>query len=526
MDQAEVVAWLGSPAAHGGKSVQRIDTHASVVFLAGSRAWKLKRAIKYDYLDFSTAERRHKACEDELRLNRRTAPALYLGVVPVVRRLDGSLGLGADGTPVDWVVEMARFDQEALLDRLAARGALDPALMPPLAAEIARFHRGAAPRTDHGGAAAMNWVVDGNHAGFVTQGTGTLPPDLVARVTAGARQAIVQHCGLLDARRAEGFVRECHGDLHLRNIVVLDGRPTLFDGVEFNDELSCVDVLYDLAFLLMDLWQHGLTRHAHTVLNDYVSATHDFNGLALLPLFLSCRAAVRAKVAATAARLQPERAERARQEELARDYLRLADRLLRPAGACCVAVAGLSGSGKSTLAFGLAPSIGPVPGAFVIRNDAVRKELAGVEPLTRLGPERYTPEASARVYATVTERAEAVLRAGHAAVVDGVFVRSGDRDAIEHAASSCGVPFTGLWLEAPAAALIERARHRSHDVSDADDAVVRSQLAQQTGVLTWSRVDASGPPEAVLLAATAEIRRRVPSAFRDAAGVDPDPHGT
>lgn len=366
----------------------------------------------------------------------------------------------------------------------------------------------------------MAWVIDGNHAGFVDEGAGTLPPDLVARVTERARAAVAQHRHLLDARRAEGFVRECHGDLHLRNIVVLDGQPTLFDGVEFNPALSCVDVLYDLAFLLMDLWQHGLPRHAHTVLNEYLSATHDFAGLALLPVFLSCRAAVRAKVAATAARLQPDAAERARQEALAREYLVIADHLLRPAPACGVAVGGLSGSGKSTLAYDLAPLLGPVPGAVVVRNDVVRKELAGVDPLTRLGPEHYTPEASARVYAAVADRAAVVWRAGHTAVVDGVFVRPDDREAIEHAAASAGVPFVGVWLDAPTDVLLERARLRRNDVSDADDAVVRAQLARQPGAVTWEHVDASGTPEAVLLAATAAIRQRRPSALRDAAATD------
>ena len=228
-----------------------------------------------------------------------------------------------------------------------------------------------------------------------------MPP--VDRERACANSTIV--AALLDERRASGFVRQCHGDLHLRNIVLLDGRPTLFDGVEFNDKIACTDVLYDLAFLLMDLWRRGLPRHANAVWNRYLSDTGDLDGLSLLPLFLSCRAAVRAKTSATAARLQPDARRGNELQALAREYLAMAERLLHPPRPCLVAVGGFSGTGKSTLALGLAPSVGAVPGAVVIRSDEIRKRLSGVSPLDRLGPEGYSSEMSERVYATVAERA-------------------------------------------------------------------------------------------------------------------------
>ena len=290
-DQAEVIDFLASPATHGGAVVERIDTHTAIVFLAGTRAWKLKRAVVFDYLDFSTVERRRALCEAEVRLNRRTAPTLYRGVTAVTRNAEGSLALGGSGHPIDWVVEMNRFEQEALFDRLASRGRLDPDLMPQLASAIAGFHLTADPRPDHGGKAGMEWVVDGNAAGFAEFGK-FLDPAVSERVTADARRAIARHGALLDARRQSGFVRQCHGDLHLRNIVLLEGRPTIFDAIEFNDEIACNDVFYDLAFLLMDLWRRRLPRHANAVWNGYLSETADLNGLPLLPLFLSCRAAV------------------------------------------------------------------------------------------------------------------------------------------------------------------------------------------------------------------------------------------
>jgi hypothetical protein len=188
--------------------------------------------------------------------------------------------------------------------------------------------------------------------------------------------------------------------LHLRNIVMIDGRPTLFDAIEFNDEIACIDVLYDLAFLLMDLWRRQMPRHANIIWNGYVTDTDDVGGIPLLPIFLSCRAAVRAKTSATAANLQGDPQRKRELQDMAREYLAMAQRLLQPPPACLIAIGGLSGSGKSTLARALAPLIGAVPGAVVIRSDETRKQLCGVDPLQRLGPEGYTAEMSRQVYET------------------------------------------------------------------------------------------------------------------------------
>jgi aminoglycoside phosphotransferase family enzyme/predicted kinase len=505
-DQTDVIEFLAAPSTHGMAPVERIDTHSAIVFLTGERVYKLKRAVQFDYLDFSTPDRRRAMCDAEVRLNRRTAPGHYRGVVPITREAGGALALGGSGPPVDWVVEMHRFPQEALFDRLAAAGRLDLELMPLLAAAIAEFHRIAAPRTEHGGKPGMAWVIEGNAVGFADYGADVLDPSACLRLLEASRAELDHRGALLDERRASGFVRQCHGDLHLRNIVLLDGRPTLFDGVEFNDAIACTDVLYDLAFLLMDLWRRDLPRHANAVWNRYLADTDHFHGLSLLPLFLSCRAAVRAKTSATAARLQPDVRRAHELQVLAREYLAMAEGLLNPPRPCLIAIGGFSGTGKSTLARGLAPAVGAVPGAVVVRSDEIRKRLSGVPPLHRLGPAGYSSEVSERVYATAAERAKLTIQEGHSAIVDAVYARPGDRQAIEHVAAAMSVPFAGIWLEAPVITLVARTEQRRNDPSDADAEVIRLQQQQGTGAMTWHRLDASSSPDTVLQDAVQYVR--------------------
>jgi predicted kinase len=328
-------------------------------------------------------------------------------------------------------------------------------------------------------------------------------------VIESARHELARLADVLERRREDGFVRQCHGDLHLRNIVLLDGQPTLFDGVEFNDAISCTDVLYDLAFLLMDLWRRRLPRHANVVWNRYLTDTEDVADLSLIPLFLSCRAAVRAKTSATAASLQREPERRAELYKTSREYLAMAEQLLRPPRASLIAVGGLSGSGKSTLARGLAPIVGAVPGAVVLRSDEIRKRLCGVGVLEQLGPEGYSPRVSERVYATLAERTVSILNNGHSAIVDAVYADPIHRQTIQRVATAASMPFIGLWLDAPEATLIGRAEQRRNDASDADASVIRIQRAQDIGDMTWHRLNASVSAESVLALATHHLRNNL-----------------
>jgi aminoglycoside phosphotransferase family enzyme/predicted kinase len=503
-DQSEVVAFLSGAAAYGADvtAVERIETHVSVVFLAGERAYKLKRAARFAYLDFSTLERRRAACEAEVAINRRTAPTLYRRAVPVTRRGDGRLQLGGGGAIVEWLVEMARFDNGTLFDRLAQKGVLDRRLMETLARAIARFHDSAEICRDVDPTATFTAIIESSAASFA-EFASSFDPGAVARLNERSRAELSRCRSMLEERRAAGRVRRCHGDLHLRNICLVDGQPTLFDAIEFNETLTRIDVLYDVAFLVMDLDHRHLRPLANVVLNAYTDVSADDPGLALMPLFLSLRAAIRAHVeAATVGRLaDPE--QRALCADDARRYLAEAGGYLVPTPPRLVAVGGLSGSGKSRLARALAPLIGAAPGARVVRSDVVRKRLLGVNPESRLEPGGYSKDMTERTYAKVYDLARFGLRAGRAVIADAVFARPEQRRAVAAVAAEAGVPFQGLWLEAPPAVMAERIATRRHNASDATVEILRQQLDYDLGAIDWPRLDSAGSKTETLRQAVA-----------------------
>jgi aminoglycoside phosphotransferase family enzyme/predicted kinase len=471
-----------------------------MVFLAGDRACKVKRAVAYPYMNFATLDRRRAACQAEIRLNRRTAPEIYLDARPIRRRPDGGLALGGDaGEVIEWVVVMRRFDQDALFDRMAARGALTPALIDRLAEEIAAFHA-AAERRGPEHAPDMAWVIEESLAEF-REDPALFPAGQVDRLAALSRAALGRLAPLLQERAAGGFVRHCHGDLHLRNVALVDDRPAIFDAIEFNDSLAVIDVLYDLAFMLMDLDHRGLRGLGNRLFNRYLDIVDDDEGLAALPLFLSARAAIRAKVARSIAASTADAAAAERQRAEAPDYLARAIDYLEPPPPRLVAIGGLSGTGKTTVARGLAPDLGPAPGAVIVRSDVIRKRLFGVSEHERLPERAYDRDVTTRVYSEMERRAGTVLNAGHAAIADAVFADPDERAAIVQVAQEAAVPFAGLWLEAPKPVLLSRVAGRAADASDADARVVELQSGFDPGTITWRPVDAGGGPEETRTAA-------------------------
>ena len=500
-DQSETIAFLSRPETFGVGEVRRIDTHASCVFLAGPKAYKLKRAVLFPYLDFSTLERRRKFCIAEVAINRRTAPQIYERVAAITREKSG-LALDGAGAPVDYLVVMNRFDEAGLFDRLSETGALTDELMLALADEIAGFHDAAERRFDFGGFPAMVEVIAGNGESLARHAGAAFEEQAISELISRSQAAAARNGAVLDARKRGGFVRRCHGDLHLRNICLYEGRPLLFDAIEFSDPIACIDVLYDLAFLLMDLEHRGLRRLGNLVFNRYVARGKDgpaqLPGLAALPLFLSCRAAVRAHVGADAALAQSHEAAKARLFAESRRYLDLAARLIAPPPARLVAIGGLSGTGKSTLARALAGEIGPAPGELVLRSDTIRKHLWGAEEFTPLPEEAYAEPMTKRVYGAIREQAETALAAGHAVIADAVHARAEERQALQSLAAKLSVPFAGLWLEASPATLEHRIRDRGRDASDATVEVLRRQMALPLGEISWRRIDTAGGFDAAL----------------------------
>jgi uncharacterized protein len=508
-DTAEILNFLrraASPAGDGS-GTELVSTHISHVVIGPKVVFKLKRPVKLGYVDFSTAERRLATCRREVELNRRTDPKarIYRDALALTRGRDGALAFDGPGSPVDAVVRMHPFDQKNLLDRLAGQGPLPMSTMEALAGEIAELHDKSPASDDVAGARRMARVLDINRAAF--EASGLCDAAGAERLDARFRAALAGHSATLDRRAAEGRVRRCHGDLHLRNICLIDDRPVIFDCLEFDEDLATTDILYDLAFLLMDLWQRGRRREANCVFNRYCDATGEAD-LGLLPFFVAVRAAVRAHVSAAA---QPRNAAGAPADLAeAKAYLALAEAALAPHETALVAVGGLSGSGKSTVAAVVAPEVGALPGARTLNSDRLRKRAFGAAVEARLGPGAYRPEVSERIYALLRHTAQDLLGQGVSVIADAVHARPGEREAIAAVARAAGRRFVGLWLDLPAGGLKDRVGARRGGPSDAVVATVDIQLGYDLGDIDWNRLDASRQLEATGAEALAKIRPGAP----------------
>jgi aminoglycoside phosphotransferase family enzyme/predicted kinase len=515
-DQSAVIAALSDPAAYAaragvdaaaGETVVRHETHGSIVFLIGRRAYKMKRAVRYPYLDYGTPARRKAMCEAELARNRPAAPTLYLGTVAVTRTETGGLAVGGDGEAVEWLVEMARFDEAARLDKVAEAGGLDRRLAGSVADAVAAYHGAADPRPDADPLEMVSAVLEENAVCQSAQAgaDGALDADAVAALDAASRAAFERLKPALRARGDQGFVRACHGDLHLRNLCLIDGRPVPFDAIEFNDAFVDIDVAYDLAFLLMDLRHRGFSELAAHVMNRWIDATGDAGCLALMPLYLSLRAGIRAHVEALTAGHASSAERAARHRADAGRYLDAARAVLDPPPARLIGVGGLSGTGKSRLARALAADIGAAPGARVVRSDVLRKRLAGAGRLDRLPPEAYGAEMTVRTFDALFAEIEAALGAGHSVIADAVFALPDHRARLAEAARRAGAPFQGLWLEADTDTRVERVESRVDNVSDAGADVARMQEGYDLGDLDWTRIRSDGRRAETLRAARAAL---------------------
>ena len=482
------------------EKVDVIETHVSFILLAGDRAYKIKKPLALPFLDFTTLESRRVACEDELRLNRRTAPELYLRVVavrgtPDAPRLDADSrpGVGADAA-IEYAVEMRRFDSDALYSTRLAQGEISGEQVDGLADRIANFHASLAPSTT----AAEDRPTQSSHSAASNQATAEVRPTAarIARTNLSEIQTLapaairdrtdalarwqdeeIRRIGpALAARRHAGFVRECHGDLHLANVALVDGRPVLFDCLEFDRALREIDVLDEVAFAYMDFRAHGRPDLAARFVNAYLERTGDYEGVVGLRFFAVHRALVRLKVAlirsGQSGRDMPATGEIERS-------LAVAEALVGDRAARLVVTSGLAGSGKTTVSSRLVELLG----AIRVRSDVERKRLAGLEAAARSGSGieegLYDAAASRRTYARLEALAETMLASGWSVLVDAAFLRATDRAPFRELAARLGVVFRIVVCTAPVEVLRARidARHaQGKDASEADQSVLAHQL--------------------------------------------------
>ncbi|MEO0915740.1 MAG: AAA family ATPase [Pseudomonadota bacterium] len=501
MSQSDVIAFLGSAAGHpGGGPVDIVETHGALIFLAGDVALKIKREVTYDYMDLSTLALREAMLRRELELNKPVAPKIYQDVVAVTRTPDGALAFDGLGQPVEWVLRMWRFPAEDELAVIADKYGIDDTLAHDLGEAVHRFHA-QAPLREAKGAKLISDILDELDRVFVDMHD-VFGKDRIDAFATASRAEWHRMSSALDHRAKDGHVRRCHGDLHLRNLVMLDGVPVPFDALEFDEVLGICDVLYDLAFLLMDLHQRGLDRAANIVLSAYLLSAGgaEDDGLSTLPLFLAVRAAISAMVM-----VQTSTATHHAPGKQPVQFLESALALLARPCPKLILLGGLSGTGKTTIARALVPLIGAVPGAVHLRTDLERKEAMGIEETAQAPNASYSRTARHTVYARVFSRAEAVLSAGHSVLIDATFLDPHDRDSAAKLGARTGVKVSSLWLDAPLDVLIERVSARAGDASDADATVVRAQHASLNAPSDWAKVSALGGPEDVVARVCAEL---------------------
>jgi len=512
--------------AHPRSEVTLIETHISSVLLAGDAAYKLKKPVNLGFLDFTTLAARKRYCELELALNRRTAPQLYLEVSPVTGS-PAAPAFGGAGQVLDYAVKMRRFDTESSFDRLLARGALDAALVDAFADRVAAFHAAidvAPPASPFGTPETILADALDNFAHIERLGAPATSADALERLRRWSAAEGDALRATFAQRKAQGFVRECHGDLHLGNVARIDGAPMPFDCIEFNEDFRWIDVMSELAFTVMDFVDRGAAGLGWRFVNRVLESSGDYPGVAVLRFYLVYRAMVRAKVALIRARqLDPSDA-RVTAAALGDVAHHLADAagFAAPRPRALVLTGGVSASGKTTLAQSLLEALGAVR----LRSDVERKRLHGLDAAARsgsaLGTGLYTPQATRATYARLAELARALLPSGFPVIVDATFLHATDRSAFMRLARAADARCTLLWCDAPIDVLRERINTRAAAGGDASEATFEV-LTQQLETLEPPQPDADtllcdSANAASVAEACREIARRCATATQGTAG--------
>ncbi|MGE0605682.1 MAG: AAA family ATPase [Pirellulales bacterium] len=480
-----LIAGMLDPAVypHAAGPVEIIETHISWLLLTGPYAYKIKKPVDLGFLDFSTLARREHFCREELRLNRRYAPRLYEAVVPIGGTPDRPR-LEQPGQPIEYAVRMVQFPSDCRLDHVLQSGRLTSEHIDGLAAELARQHAVAAVSSADnafGEPAAVWQVVANNLEQMQRRANDSQDQQRLQQLALWSQREFERRKADFALRKQQGSIRECHGDLHLANMVLLENRVTLFDCLEFNDNLRWIDTQSDLAFAVMDLRRRGRPELAARLLNGYLEVTGDYRGLAVLPFYLVYRALVRATVAAIRA-CQPDVGESARGEAWSefRDYLSLAESYANPPPSWLLLTHGPSGSGKTYYTQRLVQALG----AIRVRSDVERKRLAGLQASARTPPsdveQMYGPATNQATYGRLLEAARQIVSAGFPAIIDAACLRQADRAACFALAADLKVPVCILDLRADHDTLRRRLQSRQEagqDASEATLAVLEAQLA-------------------------------------------------
>lgn len=495
MNDAQLISALKQPQAYPGhvRRVEHVETHMSWVFLTGSHAYKVKKPVRFDFVDFSTIERRHHFCEEEIRCNRRFAPELYLGVVPIVIADDGSIKVSGPGRVIEWAVCMTQFEPGTETDRLLDQGELEVSELNEFGKSLALLHERLEPIVTS--VDQTRCVLD-NFDVLRGLPTGNHHQAWLERLERAAKAEIDKHQPFFASRHADGRIRECHGDLHLANIVRTDAGLMAFDCLEFEVGLRTIDVFSDAAFLFMDCASRGARNLAYAFLDGYLDTSGDYAGVALLPFWARYRSMVRAKVAAlrlAQPQLDPE--SRRINEAKAEQHLRWAlDQYARRP--VLILTCGLSGSGKSYWAEQLVSAIG----AIRLRSDVYRKSRHGLAPKattsSKIGEGLYTADQSLAVYRGLARFARQLLQEGETVIVDAAHLTADQRQILYDTASDCQTPAVVMYFQAPDEVLRDRIERRQRDASDASEA--------DQAVLTWQQttIDPPGADEPACLVDT------------------------
>lgn len=456
--------------------IESIQTHASYVLLTGDFVYKLKKPVNFGFLDYSTVAKRQHFCYEELRLNQRGAKELYLEVV-AISKLDERYHFGNDGEIIDYAVKMVQFPQENLLSNMFEMGTITAAEIEAVGKVIAQFHANAQTSeyiNSFGTVERIRESIDDNYLHTEKYIGRTQTPVQFAETKAYTDRYFSEHSQLFKERVTGGFIRECHGDLHLRNICRWQDKILLFDCIEFNELYRFVDTMYDVAFVMMDLEARGRKDLANRLLNTYTEQTGDWEGLQVLPLYLSRQAYVRAKV--TSFLLDDPSIPNADRETAAitaRDYYRQAWRYTRASQGKLMMLSGLSGTGKSTLGKQIATQVG----AIHLRSDAVRKHLGGIPLLSKGDASLYTPEMTIKTYERVLALGLKLTSWGFTVILDAKYDRVSFRSAVVRFAQAQNIPLQILHCTAPDAVLIDRLQQRTGDITDATVDLLASQKA-------------------------------------------------